>query len=204
LKDLLQPVYEVGGAMIDYLCDITGYAAVRVPLKRASGHNEKTLDLPGYRQVDSYSCGAIAVAMIVKCLRPTMDFERIYAAVNPHREYGTPTTRAIRGMRSLGVGVSRRTNLTFDDICASIEAGRPIMVCVKSTEKNAYHWTVIYGYSRRPNLVFVAGRGLHFLPVQQMKWPAFRKEWSPPGEGLVCWKARRRNARPSFRPAQKK
>ena len=35
-------------SLVDAVSDLTGYAAVRVPLEQASGANEVTLDLPGY------------------------------------------------------------------------------------------------------------------------------------------------------------
>ena len=63
-------------------------------------------------------------------------------------------------MRSLGIGVDRRTKLTFDDICDAIDAGRPVLVCVTTSDPDMSHWVVIYGYGRRPKLVFVAGQGL--------------------------------------------
>jgi ABC-type bacteriocin/lantibiotic exporter with double-glycine peptidase domain len=204
LKRALRQLRGAGDELWNRLSDLTGYAAIRLPLQRASGHGEVTLDLPGYQQLDNYSCGAVAVAMVVKSLKPAMGFERIYAAVNPHREYGTATSRAIRAMSALGIRVSRKQSLRFDDICTAIDAGRPVMVCVTTSEKGTDHWVVIYGYGRRPNLVFVAGQGWPFIVRHRMKWREFRRRWSPAGEGLVCWKASRRNARPSPRPAQKK
>jgi hypothetical protein len=186
------------------LSDLTGYAAIRLPLQRASGPNEVTLDLPGYQQLDNYSCGAVAAAMVVKFLRPQVSFERIYAAVSPHQEYGTATSRAIRALSLLGIRGSRKQSLTFDDICAAIDAGRPVMVCVTTNEKGTDHWVVIYGYGRRPNLVFVAGQGWPFVVRHRMKWREFRRRWSPAGEGLVCWKASRHNSRHSPRPLHKK
>jgi hypothetical protein len=204
LKRALRPRRGAGGALWNHLSDLTGYAAIRLPLQRASGPNEVTLDVPGYQQLDDYSCGAVAAATVVKFLRPAFSFERIYATVNPHREYGTATSRAIRAPSSLGIRVSRKQSLSFDDICAAIEAGRPILVCVTTNEKGTDHWVVIYGYGRRPNLVFVAGQGWPFVVRHRMEWREFRRRWSPAGEGLVCWKASRCRSRPSPLPVKKK
>ncbi len=186
------------------MSDFTGYAAVRVPLQKASRPGEVTLDFTGYRQVNTYACGAVAAAMVVKYLRPQMNFERIYAAVDPTEQSGAGTLQVQRALRSLRIGASRKTKLTFDDIGAAIEAGRPVLVCVKTDDPSTTHWVVIYGYGRRPNVVFVAGQGLPFFGKQRMTWQKFRRQWSPPGEGLVCWKASRRPSRPSFRPTKKK
>lgn len=175
--------------VINHISDLTGYAAVRVPLQQASRPGEVTLDFTGYRQVNTYACGAVAAAMVVKYLRPQVSFERIHAAVDPCQEIGAGTMRVTRALRSLRIGVSRRTKLTFDNISAAIEAGRPVLVCVKTDEPDTHHWVVIYGYGRRPNAVFVAGQGLPFIGKQRVMWQQFRRQWSPPGEGLVCWKA---------------
>jgi len=192
------------GRLVDVLSDFTNYAAVRVPLQKASRPSEVTLDLTGYRQVNTYACGAVASAMVVKYLRPQVGFERIHAAVDPTQQSGAGTMRVMRAMRSLRVGVSRKTHLTFDDVCHAIDDGRPVMVCVKTADTRTDHWVVIYGYGRRPNLLFVAGQGLHFIARQRVKWQDFRSKWSPPGEGLVCWKAiPRKSVRPS-RPLKKK
>jgi hypothetical protein len=53
----------------DQLTDWTGLAAVRIPLQQGSHPREVTLDLPGYMQTNSYSCGAITAAMIIRYFR---------------------------------------------------------------------------------------------------------------------------------------
>jgi len=192
------------GRLLDAVSDLTGYAAVRVPLQKASRPGEVTLDFTGYRQVNTYGCGAVASAMVVKFLRPQVSFERIHAAVDPTLESGAGTMRVMRALRTLGIGVNRRTKLTFNDLCDSIDDGRPVLVCVKTKDKATDHWVVIYGYGRRPNLVFIAGQGLHFIARQRVKWADFRQQWASPGEGLECWKASRRKSRSSSRPVKKK
>lgn len=192
------------GRLLDVVSDVTNYAAVRVPLQKASRPGEVTLDLTGYRQVNTYACGAVAAAMVVKYLRPQVSFERIHAAVDPTQQSGAGTMRVTRALRSLRVGVSRKTDLTFDDICNAIDAGRPVMVSVKTTDTRTDHWVVIYGYGRRPNLLFVAGQGLHFIARQRVNWSEFRRQWKPPGEGLVCWKAKARKPACPSRPLKKK
>lgn len=196
MKRIVKQLRTIGGVVADRISDLTGYAAVRVPLQKA-GAGEVTLDLTGYKQVNTYACGAIAAAMVVKFLRPQVSFELIHAAVDPTETDGAGTVRVIRAMRSLGVTVSRKTRLTLDDICTAIDAGHPVMVCVKTDDPTTDHWVVIYGYGRRPNLVFVAGQGGLKLHKQRIAWAEFRHQWASPGEGLVCSKARRITARPA-------
>ena len=58
----------------DTISDWTGYAATRVPLSRASGPDEVTLDLPGYAQLDSHGCGVVAGVMALKHFKPRASF----------------------------------------------------------------------------------------------------------------------------------
>jgi hypothetical protein len=176
---------------VDKISELNGYAAVRVPLQKAKRPREVTLALPGYRQIDSFSCGGIAAAMVGKFLRPRMSFQRIYAAVDPVRGSGAGFDRVTRALRSLGVGVSWRKNLTFDDICDAVDSESPVLVCTKTTDPDTDHWVVIYGYRRRPDLLFIAGMGIPFLARNRMLRRKFRELWFTPGVGLVCSKATR-------------
>lgn len=204
MKHTLQLLKQQAGRLADAVSDFTNYAAVRVPLQKARRPGEVTLDLTGYRQVNTFGCGAVAAAMVVKCLRPQVSFERIHAAVDPTQQSGAGTIRVMRALRSLRVGVSRKTHLTFDDMCNTIDTGRPVMVSVKTTDTRTDHWVVIYGYGRRPNFLFVAGQGLHFIARQRVNWSEFRRQWKPLGEGLVCWKAKARKPVGPSRPLKKK
>jgi len=204
LKRALQILKKQAERLVDAVSDFTGYAAVRVPLQKASRPREVTLDFTGYRQVNSYACGAVAAAMVMKYLRPQVSFERIHATVDPTEQSGAGTLRVMRSLRSLRIGVSRKTKLTFDDIGAAVEAGHPVLVCVKTDDPDTHHWVVIYGYGRRPNVVFVAGQGLPFIGQQRVTWQQFRRQWSPPGAGLVCWKAKARKSVRQSRPVKKK
>ena len=190
MKRIVQSIRNKISRAIDAVVQRTGYVAVRVPLQKAKRPREVTLDLTGYRQIDSYSCGGVAAAMAVKFLRPRMSFERIYDAVNPIQETGAGYVRVTRALRSLGVRVSWRKNLSFDDICSAIDAGSPVLVCIQTNDAETDHWVVAYGYGRRPDLLFIAGRGVHFLARNRVRRREFRRLWCPPGEGLVCSKAR--------------
>jgi len=191
MKSIIQFIKEKASRVVDTFSDLTGYAAVRVPLQKAKRQREVTLDLTGYRQIDSFSCGGIAAVMVVKFMRPQMSFERIYAAVNPIPKTGAGHGRVTRALRSLGVQVSLRKNLSFYGICDAIDAGSPVLVCIETDDAETDHWVVAYGYGRRPDLLFIAGMGIHFVARNRMSRREFRRLWSQRGEGLVCSKAAR-------------
>ena len=174
----------------DQLTDWTGLAAVRIPLERAGNPGEVTLDLPGYIQTNSYSCGAITAAMIVHFFRPRMSFARIYQAVGPLQDCGASTSRVVRGLRSCGLRVSLRRQLGFREIRKAIDQGRPVMVVIHNPGSRCDHWVTVYGYSVRPDRVFVATNGLPWIHSNRVDRSQFQRLWKPPGNGLVCWKAK--------------
>jgi len=170
----------------DTFSDLTGYAATRVPLARASGPHEVTLDLPGYCQFDTYSCGAVAGVMALKHFKPNASFSAFYARVSPHPEWGASTRKLARALRASGLRVRERDDLTFAGLGAAIDAGQPVIVTVQNPGADAAHWVVVYGYGLKPNRVFLATNGLPFLAANVVPLRQFARLWAPHGNGLVC------------------
>lgn len=181
---------------IDAVSDWTDCVATRVPLRRATATDEVTLDLPGYCQLDTFGCGAIAGDMALKHFKPRASFSAFYARVSPLPENGTATYRLIRALRQSGLCVSERHNLTFTDLCAAIDAGSPVIVVVHNPGAEDTHWVVVYGYGREPKRVFIATNGIP-LVTNVILLQKFARIWSPHGNGLLCAKAKRpaRNGR---------
>lgn len=179
----------------DVFSDLTGYAATRVPLARATAPNEVTLDLPGYGQIDSYSCGVVAGVMALKQFKPRARFSDFYARCDPHPVWGTPTAKLVRALRQHGLRVQERDDLGFAGLCGAIDEGSPVLVCVHNPGTDCAHWVVVYGYGRRPSRVFLATNGLPFLDRNVVPFGEFTRLWCPPGNGLVCAAPKRRKGR---------
>ena len=179
----------------DMFSELTGYAATRVPLARATAPNEVTLDLPGYGQLDSYSCGVVAGVMALKQFKPAASFSAFYARVDPHPVWGTSTAKLVRALRHHGLRVRERDDLGFASLCRAIDAGSPVLVCVHNPGTDCAHWVVVYGYGRRPSRMFLATNGLPFLDRNVVPFGEFTRLWCPPGNGLVCAAPRRRKGR---------
>lgn len=175
---------------IDAVSGWTDCVATRVPLRRAMASDEVTLDLPGYCQLDSYGCGAVAGVMALKHFKPSASFSAFYARVSPLPENGTATYRLVRALRQSGLRIRERHDLTFIDLCAAINASRPVLVVIHNPGAAHSHWVVIYGYGRKPNRVFLATNGFPVVAdVVLLSW--FARIWSPRGNGLICAKAKR-------------
>jgi hypothetical protein len=185
IKELLKP-----GA--DDFAEKTGCRVIPDILAHPHCQNVCTLDMPGYRQLESYTCGFVAGLMVLHTFHPEKSIKRFFNVVASDTEYGTQPHRLVKSLRACGVGVSERGDLNFAAICDMIEEGFPIITLVRTGSPDVVHWVVIYGYGTKPNRVFIAGDGLplvgHLLGHKQALWPEFaRKKWAEKGFGLVCW-----------------
>ena len=182
LNDLLSAVKKLP----DKISEVTGYVATRVPLSRASGPNEVTLDVPGYAQLDTYCCGVVAGVMVVKYFRPRASFSQFHDRVDPKPEWGASTAKIARALRESGVRVKVRSGLAFADLRGAIDAGSPVIVSVQNPSAETGHWVVVYGYGRNPNRVFVATNGLPLFTRNAIPLQKFARIWRPRGNGLIC------------------
>ena len=165
----------------------TGIAYLGDPLVFAMNDRETTLEIPGYRQTQLYTCGFVAGLMVLHTFKPKASADRFYAKVDPDPEWGIETGPLARALRRSGIGVRIRHDLTFSEICGSIEDGYHIISTVRQGGPDDLHWIVVYGCGRSPNVVFVAGNGLPYLGKKKVAWSDFARLWSPRGNGLVCW-----------------
>ena len=185
-------VIDLLGKVCDAFAERTGIVLVRDRLPRGSGAaDEIVLDIPGYRQVDTFSCGAIAGLMVLHHFKPRASIDRFYRLADPHGRWGTSTRKVTTALRRHGISVGIRESLEFEDLWDALAAGRPIIACVSSRWSDDNHWLVIYGVGKRPRRVFVAGVGIPHWPAGKvLPWGEFRRMWAPEGNGLVCWERR--------------
>jgi len=152
--------------------------------------NEHKLAVPGYSQLDPYSCGATAGWAVVKTYHPKASFRTFYKNCNPLPFEGTTEGKLVRALRRNGVAVSLRSNLNYARIREAIEGGFPVITTVSYENADADHWIVIYGVGWQPRRVFLCNQVLQGWPGfgrDELSWPEFRSLWSPAGRGLVCW-----------------
>lgn len=172
---------------LDIFAENTGIVVISDPLSYPSSENVVTLDVPGYRQVESYTCGFVAGLMVLHTFRPKASIDRFYHAVNPTHSHGTSTRKVVNALRGFGVGVSIRKDLNFAGIREQIDSGFPIITCVRTKDEDVDHWVVLYGYRRNPNKVFIAANGLPYFGRREYTVKEYRTLVRPLGFGLVCW-----------------
>lgn len=151
--------------------------------------NETKLAIPGFRQLDCYSCGATAGFSVVRAFHPRARFADFYAACNPSPTSGMSKRMLIRALRCHGVGVSDRSRMSFDDIADATERGFPLVAGIGHEFPDGDHWVTIYGVGRKPKRLFVCNQpsimSLHGR--EEFMWQEWDRWWNPRGEALVCW-----------------
>jgi hypothetical protein len=188
-----EKIESLAKAALDEFSRLTGWRTVPEPLAHPDDPNVCTLDIPGYKQIESYTCGYVAGSMILHTFHPSRSLSRFFKLCRPDYETGVQTTTLVRALRASGIGVSCRTKMSFADICEAIDSGYPIISLTKTPRSDEVHWVVIYGYGKKPDRVFIAGDDkLNFIGTwlgrKEVRWVDFRRSvWGEAGFGLICW-----------------
>lgn len=185
--DLLKKLRETFDRARDGFAAKTGICVVRDRLKHPGGPGVVTLAVPGYRQVESYTCGFVAGLMVLHTFHPRASINAFFHRVRPTPLHGASTRKVADALRKSGIGVSIRKKLGFHEIRREIDAGFPILTCVKTEDEDVEHWVVIYGYGLKPNRLFLAGSGLPFFDGRERLWEDYLKTAGSGRVGLVCW-----------------
>jgi hypothetical protein len=172
-------------AASDALSAATGIVVARARIPYSASEDEVTLDVPGYRQTDSFGCGFVAGLMVLHTFKPRASLDRFHKSVAPNQHEGATPARIIRALGERGISARPRYDLGFAQIRRAIDAGKPIITLVRTTKANTEHWVVVYGYGLRPERVFVAGHGLRSGSGAR-RWGQYRRESARVGYGLVC------------------
>ncbi|MCB1204403.1 MAG: hypothetical protein KDN18_09100 [Verrucomicrobiae bacterium] len=185
--NLLATLREVADQARDAFAARTGICVLHDRLKHPGVPGVVTLAVPGYRQVESYTCGFVAGLMVLHTFHPDADIDAFFHRVRPTRRHGASTRKVADALRRSGVGVSIRKRLGFREIRREIDAGFPILTCLKTGDEDVEHWVVIYGYGLKPNRLFIAGNGLPFFDAREISWETYLKTAGSGRAGLVCW-----------------
>ena len=161
------------------------FAFLKDPLVHPKEDGVVTLDVPGYRQVQTYTCGYVAGMMVLHYFRPRASADRFWNKCRPDPEDGMGQRKLVRALRSSGVKVGERRHFGFDELHRAIAAGKPVITTV--TLPTTDHWVVIYGVGVSPRRVFIAGNGFPYLNRNKvMTWAQFARHRGGVDGGLIC------------------
>jgi hypothetical protein len=165
-----------------------GTPPIRDDYEYALDQEEVKLEVPGYRQLDEFSCGPVAAWSIIETFHPgSIAFGNFYLDCKMDED-GSNEYQIIDALRKHGVGVGIRDELDFEDVVKTIDRGFPILGSV-THPGYADHWLVIYGYGLNPERLFTCNHprssGLHGR--EEMKWKSWLRLWDDESRYLVCW-----------------
>jgi hypothetical protein len=163
------------------------YVGPEAPLKK----DGVCLDLPLYRQVDSFSCGPVAGWTVIKGIYPEANIRNkkaFFKLCRPNPVFGTTTNKLVSALKKTGVGLLVKKNkLSFLEIKKQLNLGFPIIACIQFEGHAEAHWTVVYGYSK--NNVYLANNAYSLNPGAKkatiMSYRRFSKIQCC--EYLICW-----------------
>jgi len=105
--------------------------------------NSVLLEMKRSIQLDSYSCAAQCVYMILDYYKIPKTLEEILKGLNTSKRDGTDTKPILNYLRINGLKVSINTRSKIFHIHSAIDNFNPMLISVDDGE----HWVVIYGYS---------------------------------------------------------
>jgi predicted double-glycine peptidase len=164
------------------------------------------IPLPGVRQQNGYSCGAVALMAIMAYygVGPENQYEYV-TALGSDPNLGTPPQAIVRFARKHGLKVVTHEGMTADQLKKYLDARKPVIVDFQAHgtpdqyEKNqAGHYSVAIGFDDKhiylEDPVLDAYRG--YIP-----WAEFERRWHDKGAGgrlydrlgIVVWKPNARH-----------
>jgi hypothetical protein len=172
-------------AVVDPVVGWTGIRYGTMNLAGPRDEDDTVLEVPGYFQTESYTCGFTAGLMALHAFKPRSSASRFFRTVDPDRDDGVPTPKLVASLRAHGLGTRAMRTHTHDALAARIEAGEPVVTQVNNGQ-SYNHWVVVYGV-RRGRDVFVAGNGVLGFGRSIYPWGEFRRVWRPRDGAFSCW-----------------
>ncbi len=101
----------------------------------------KTLEVSGFRQVRSYTCGYAVTATVLDYFGEYIPAAQLFRRLGTGRD-GTRQNAIVRELRSQGIRASVRYDVGFDRVCHEVDRDKLIISYLADAE----HWVVVYGY----------------------------------------------------------
>ncbi len=143
--------------------------------KPARGNRHIVQKLPNIRQTKPYTCGvasAMGIARMFGVKGPNSidDWEKALGATPEH---GTPSKNIVSFLRSQGLDVEERHNMTLDDLDNLTKEGRPVITPIQE-----YGWPSRFKANDAGHYVTVIGRSMGMTVVQD---PSMDNQLGRPG-----------------------
>ncbi|MBL8025630.1 MAG: C39 family peptidase [Fibrobacteres bacterium] len=166
----------------EYLVNKTGIEVYPQYVPKGDGNNDFILDIAGYSQTRTYTCGPTAVFTVLKYLKgDKITIDKLLKVIKYNEPDGCSQTEMLRVLKHYGISVKIKHNMPFRDIVASIKAGKPIIATTNHDE----HWITIVGVTLKPKMVYYSG-AVGSPKAAHQSWREFRKNGGINGDSFVC------------------
>lgn len=143
--------------------------AAQSPYDASTADAEVLIRIPALRQYGGYTCGTTCVQMLMNWLFPyegDLNLTAYEEELGTTEEAGTPPGNIVRFLLENDVTICEKENRTVDDLVASLDNGRPMMMCIQawsSADDGSYntkdpadtetylqegHWVLCVGYQK--------------------------------------------------------
>lgn len=109
---------------------------------------QNRLDIPAQRQIHDTACGPACLAMVLQYFNKNIRQEELDAVIQS-QGVGTPNSTMITVAREHYVYAVQMNQLSFQAVCAQIDAHRPIVAVIDAGRRyqyHAFHYVLIKGY----------------------------------------------------------
>jgi hypothetical protein len=86
------------------------------------------LPINGYKQTQSYTCGAVTGFAVAEYFRPGLRFDAFCQRVDPDPTLGTSPRKLAAALRKSGITVSERRRMAYRQLISALEGGSPALV----------------------------------------------------------------------------
>ena len=96
--------------------------------------------IPALRQYGGYTCGTTCVQMLMNWLFPyegDLNLAAYEEALGTTEDAGTPPESIVRFLAESGVAACEKENKTVDELAAALDAGRPTLMCIQASARQA-------------------------------------------------------------------
>ena len=189
MRELIQQKIDAAKNWWDTLAEEHRFPPIPIMGPSAPREDEGTiLEGPRFRQLDWFSCGAVAGWSVIKSIYPDRDrsdYSNFYRDCRTSRENGTSWSGLIKAMRSHGMTVSvRKGALSFAALKREIENGHPLIAVIDVPGKDYLHCVAIYGYKQTApsqRWIYLNNNREKVMPFQTFQ------QLQADDNYLVCW-----------------
>jgi hypothetical protein len=143
------------------------------------------LPVPGYLQLDTFSCGFVSGLAVVHYFRPDVDPAAFAASIRPSPVDGVNELQLIHALQPFGVRVLQHREPDFATFDLHLRWGRPVIVPLRGRWFGCGHWAVVYGAARPGRRLYLVNDGVQSF-FGGVRVSEIIDRWDGCADALIC------------------